>query len=60
MYRYDTKLRDVQTVIGMVRSAFLIFNQGVKVPTRRLFRALQPYFIPERFALYNHIYNQNP
>jgi hypothetical protein len=34
----------------MVRSALLIFNQGVEVPTRRLFRVLQPYFMPERLA----------
>ncbi|MFO7092732.1 hypothetical protein B9T16_15945 [Arthrospira sp. PCC 8006] len=35
----------------MVRSALLIFNQGVEVPTRRLFQVFQPYFMPERLAL---------
>ena len=34
----------------MVRNVFLIFSRGAKVPTRRLFRVLQPYFMPERFA----------
>ncbi|MFO7144924.1 hypothetical protein B9T16_27305 [Arthrospira sp. PCC 8006] len=34
----------------MVRSALLIFNQGVEVPTRRLFQVFQPYFMPERLA----------
>ncbi|WP_460211933.1 hypothetical protein [Limnospira indica] len=34
----------------MVRSALLIFNQGVEILTRQLFRALQPYLMPERLA----------
>ncbi|MFO7032018.1 hypothetical protein B9T07_19125 [Limnospira fusiformis CCALA 023] len=34
----------------MVRSALLISNRGVGVPTRRLFWVLQPYFMPERLA----------
>ncbi len=39
----------------MLRSAFLIFNQGVEILTRRLFRVLQPYFMPERLALSQYI-----
>ncbi|MFO7092516.1 hypothetical protein B9T16_24705 [Arthrospira sp. PCC 8006] len=35
----------------MVRSALLIFNQGVEILTRQLFRALQPYLMPERLAI---------
>ncbi|MFO7033249.1 hypothetical protein B9T07_26385 [Limnospira fusiformis CCALA 023] len=35
----------------MLRSAFLIFNQGVEILTRRLFRVLKPYFMPERLAI---------
>ncbi|MFO7090225.1 hypothetical protein B9R42_13165 [Arthrospira platensis PCC 7345] len=35
----------------MVRRDLLIFNQGVEVPTRRLFQVFQPYFMPERVAL---------
>ena len=34
----------------MVRSALLIFNQGVEVLTKQLFRALHPYLMPERLA----------
>ncbi|AMW30807.1 hypothetical protein AP285_25665 [Limnospira platensis YZ] len=34
----------------MVRRDLLIFNQGVEVPTRRLFQVFQPYFMPERLA----------
>ncbi|BDT13812.1 hypothetical protein N39L_35350 [Limnospira platensis NIES-39] len=41
--------------MGMVRSVFLIFNQGVEVPTRRLFQVFQPYFMPERLALLSDI-----
>ena len=41
----------------MVRSEILIFNQGVEVPTRRLFRVLQPYFMPERLAQIEELYH---
>ncbi|CDM96865.1 hypothetical protein HFV01_05625 [Limnospira fusiformis SAG 85.79] len=44
--------------MGMFRSAFLIFNQGVEVPTRRLFRVFQPYFMLERLARITRAYHK--
>ncbi|MEB3882747.1 hypothetical protein, partial [Lyngbya sp. CCY1209] len=49
----DTKLRNIQTVIRLVRGASLISIQGDESLTGRLFQVFQPDFIPERIALPN-------